>query len=185
MYEVVNDPDLIGLFNVYVFINTFILRLGAPLLVLSLNIFIVVLYSRFNKRRKSLNGHKSRDLQSKITAIVLSVAGLYVLAALPNIFIQTLAIIDDDYLFYGKYRRTLKLFLLVGDLMVRVNATADFALYILVSDHYRAIFYSMFVKCRRKSELSVESTQIPTTQLSTICNNITPARKMSKEGENI
>lgn len=129
--------------DTFSFIETIILHFVGPSLILSLNISIYIANSRFIRQRSAdLKSAQSDNSQRKITLVVLAVGGLYLILTLPNLFVQTLVFIDDDYSFYGKFELTFLLFINLGDLLARINASADFFVYILVSKRYRAILSS-------------------------------------------
>lgn len=136
------------IFFVYTFIETIILHYVCPLLLLVLNILIVVQYTRHMIQRKTLQTNRvPTKSQVKITTVVLCVAGLYILLSLPNMFLQTLILVDEDYAFYGSQKFTFYLFVELGDLFARINASADFFIYILVSNRYRRVFKTLFCTC--------------------------------------
>ena len=140
------DEDYFEVFFVYTYIETTILHYIAPLGVLVFNVLIIITYSRLVKQRTSVKPSQITDNQRKITLVVLGVASLYVMLSLPNMFVQTLIFIDEDYSFYGTQWLTFRFFIDLGDLMSRINAASDFFMYILVSSHYRAIFQSMIYR---------------------------------------
>lgn len=76
--------DLRGLANASLFIDTIILRFFAPSVILVPKILIAVLYAQYSKTRQLLKTGQIRNIQVKITAIVLTIGGLNVLFFLPK-----------------------------------------------------------------------------------------------------
>jgi len=140
-------PEYLHVFHVYTFIETVILHYICPGLLLLLNVMIVTVYSRHRKQRSSLRMNRTRDNQLKITTIVVCVAGMYIFLSLPNMFLQTLIFIDDNYSFYGRHHLTFFLFTSLGDLLARINAATDFFIYVGVSNHYRGGLRTVACKC--------------------------------------
>ena len=136
---------LLGLFSL---IETIILHYVCPVIVLVTNVlFLVALSRRLNKRDQSARPSTVNDSQNKITVLIVTVALLYVILSIPNIFIQTLIQVDDDYGINGPFKLTFKFFIDIGDLLASINAASDVFVYILVSRHYRPLFGSWFCKC--------------------------------------
>ena len=171
------DQNYFPVFYIYTYIETTVLHYLAPAFVLVFNILTVVSYSRFVKKRSSLGKRHMSDNQTKITFVVCCVAGLYILLSLPNIFVQTLIFINDDYSFYGRYNLTFDLFIQLGDFLARINAAADFFIYILVSNHFRSVFNSMLFKgdsesSRSRSSVSNEKQNVSTVNTKKSFDNI-------------
>lgn len=156
VYVILVKPYLSGLFDTYTYINTIVLHYIAPLTVIVLNTLIVVIYSRNNKKSTSLRKSQDTFHQTKITIVVLCVAGMYVLLSLPNMFQHTLTFVDDRYNFFGKYHLTFEVFVRLGDFLARVNAAVDFYVYIFVSNHYRRLIFSIFRKYRFRFSYNID-----------------------------
>lgn len=145
--------DFQDMFFVYRYFETVILLYICPAVILIINILIVIAYSRIlQKKQSTLKTDKNTGGQTKVTAIVLSVAGLYILLSIPFIFIQSLLLTNEDYSFYGPYKFTFFVFIRLGDLLARVNAAVDFFIYIFVSNHYRGILTSIMCKCLEENK---------------------------------
>lgn len=142
-------PGYFPVFNVYTYIETIILHYICPALVFILNVMIIVVYSRHKKQRSSMRMNRSSDNQIKMTVIILFVACTYVILSLPNLFLQTLIFVDDNYSFYGKYNMIFHLFTSLGDLLARINAGTDFFVYVFVSNHYRSVIGTLVCRCCR------------------------------------
>ena len=134
-------------FIVYTYVETVILHYICPAMVLSLNIMIAIVYARHTKQRSSMTMSKSSSNQTKITAIVLSVAVMYIVLSMPSLFLQTLIFIDDNYSFYGRHRLTFFFLVNLGDFLGRINSATDFFMYIFASNHYRGIVGAIACKC--------------------------------------
>lgn len=141
-------PEYVDLFENFIFVQNILLHFLCPIAILVLNLGIAISYSRFKKQRSSaLKTSQSDD--RKITIVVLSVATMYFVLSLPNLFIKTVMFLDSDYSFYGRFRIAFFFFINIGDLLARINAATDFLIYILVCGHYRALVMSMICKCPR------------------------------------
>lgn len=159
VYANVVDPGYYKVFITYTYVETLILHYFAPFTVLLLNILLTVFYTRFLKERRSkMKVDPSSTSQNKITVLVFCVATLYVILSLPNLFLQTLLFIDEDYSFYGPYKLVFFLFMDLGDFLVRFNAATDCVMYILVVSRYRHLCKTMLCKFffRHKEEPSSE-----------------------------
>lgn len=146
-------------FEYYSYFETAMLHCMCPLTVLLLNISIAVAYSKFLRQRSSnLKSAQSIEGQNKITAVVLCVAGLYVILSLPSLLIQTLIFFDKDYTFYGRFKLQFFVLVFLGDLLVRINAANDFYMYILISSRYRGMLNTNFCKCfKERGHPAIES----------------------------
>lgn len=110
-----------------------------PVLVLVLNISIIIFFSRYTTKLSThVRSNKTKDYQSKITIIVVCVAGLYIVLSVPNIFVQVLILLDDDYKIDGKFKLFFFFFLHLGDFLLRINAAADFYIYMAVAQNFRS-----------------------------------------------
>lgn len=136
-------------FDKFLLFEAILLNYLAPLAVLTLNVMIVVTYSRYLKQRSTTLTINQSDDQKKITVVVLCVAAMYILLSLPDVFIKTMLFIDDDYSFYGEFSIIFFFFISISDLMARINAATDFFIYVLVSSHHRAVFASMLCRTNR------------------------------------
>ena len=123
-----------------------------PVLMLIFNIAIPIAYCRYLHRRSNLTSGGSSDTQQlRITIMVLWVTILYMLLAVPKIFLQVIILfVDKAYDHDGIHSLTFYLFTFVGDLFARVNAANDFLVYVLVSERYRKILYVLFTRCWSK-----------------------------------
>lgn len=141
-------PDIAEFYDKYSFGETLI-SCCYPIVMLIINIAIPIAYRRVLRRRKmDLPNMSSQETQQlKVTLMILWIAVLYVLLAVPKIFLQTLIFVDSDYDFDGKYNLTFYFFVFTGDIMARLNAANDFFVYVFVSERYRKILRYMF--CRR------------------------------------
>lgn len=119
-----------------------------PGLVLILNISILISFLRYTRKQATnLRSNKSKDNQGKITIIVVCVAGLYVILSIPNVFSQVLSYIDNDYNIDGLFKFFFFFFLHLGDFLLRVNAAADFLIYLVVNSNFRS---SLKTKCCKR-----------------------------------
>lgn len=162
VYEAFVSPEFAGLLYATMSFETVILHYITPATILVLNIMIAISYARFNSKRQSLKTRRASDAQPNLTAFVLSVAVLYVLISLPSVVSQTLVLADKNLDFYGKHKLTLMTFNNFGNFLARVNGSVEFALYVMVSKHYRQICYSMFCNWGEKKQ-GTESEQTTST----------------------
>lgn len=140
-------PETVQFFDKFHLVETIVLHFIAPVIVLVLNILLVLAFSRFQKQRPSIKTGKPNENQIKLNLIVVCIAGLYIILSLPNLFIQTLMIVNDDYSFFGRFRLTFFVFIYTGDLLAQINAASDVFVYILVSVYYRSVFKAMLCSC--------------------------------------
>ncbi|XP_052799323.1 G-protein coupled receptor 183-A-like [Mya arenaria] len=119
--------------------------------VLATNIAIIVAYSRMLKKRVSTLSVVTGGQQAKLTVTVFCITIMFFLLSLPNLFIKVLAFIDKEYSFDGRYKLAFWLFIDISNLFTYINAANDFAIYILVSTHYRMVFCDMYCTCRWSS----------------------------------
>jgi len=131
-----------------------------PIVLLIINIAIPLSYCRYLKLRGAQLPHVSTNesKQRRITLMVLWVTGLYMLLAIPKVFLQVIIFfVDIEYDHDGKYRRTFYFFTVIGDFFARVNAANDFLIYVLVSDRYRKL---LSIMCSRWWIRSDDNTNI-------------------------
>lgn len=141
-----------NLFFLMILVETVLLHYICPVVVLVTSVLILCSYSRMVKTRSSLfeTTQTENNQQRKITIMVLGVAGMYVLMSLPNLAIQTLFFIDNNFGYNGAYKRTFFLLINFGNHLSQINAASNFFIYILASRNYRSTFRSLFGKSIRR-----------------------------------
>lgn len=137
----------------YVIVQTIIDNYLPGFIILAVNLAIPVAYAKvFKARLTTLKmSLPQSSKQTKITLAVLCITILYFLLFLPNLFIKTMAFIDEQYSFSGNYKLTFWLFVDISNLFAYVNAANDFVIYVLLSDHYRTIFKRVYCKCLKRN----------------------------------
>lgn len=155
VYLPMERTDLKGLINALVIIETIVLHFFAPTFLLIINVGIAVAYSRFNRLRTKVVKADQLKIQAKLTLTVIFIAGFYIILSLPNVFVQTLIFVDSRYRYAGEFRMTLRFFLLLGELLTRINSSIDFVIYILSSPRYRYMLRnSIFKSVKSKHDSS-------------------------------
>ena len=144
-------PEFESLFKVTSFVSNLFLHYLAPCIMLVVNIITLSAFSKYRRQRAHiLRSRQNSRRQARITVVIVVVVALYLLLSLPNIFIHTLMLINTEYGYYGKYRLTFLVCVRVGDLLARINASADVFVYILICQQYRVIVGAMCIgSCRR------------------------------------
>ena len=126
-----------------------------PVLMLIFNMSIPIAYCRYlQKRRDNLPDISTSDTQQRrITLMVLWVTGLYMLLAIPKVFLQIIIFfVDIEYDHGGKYSRTFYFFSITGNFFARISSANDFLVYVLVSERYRKLISIIFARCWSKSD---------------------------------
>ena len=126
-----------------------------PICMLVFNIAIPVAYCRYlYRRRLHLPDMSTNDTQQlRITMTVLWVTVLYMLLAMPKIFLQVIIFfVDSAYDHDGIHRLTFYFYTFIGDFFARINAANDFLLYVLFTERYRRILSVIFTRCWTKQE---------------------------------
>lgn len=147
-YNLQTKPEFDKFYERYSLVETLVSSLY-PFLMLIINVAIPITYCRvLHRRRLDLPHISSNDVQQfKITMMILWIAIMYILLAVPKILLQTLIFIDRNYDFDGYYSLTFYFLTFTGDILARLNAANDFFIYVLVSERYRRIIRLIF--CRR------------------------------------
>lgn len=140
-------PELLEFYDKYSIVEA-VVSCVYPILMLGLNIAIPIAYCRaLYRRRTQLPNISSNDSQQlKVTMMVLWIAVLYTLLAVPRIFLQTLIFVDERYDYDGIYGLTFYFLTFTGDVLARLNSANDFFVYVLVSERYRKLIVEMFYR---------------------------------------
>lgn len=142
-------PRLQDVMNQYMFVQTILYNYIPATIFLIVNIGIPVAYARVIRNRKTdlqmCSSHNSR--QMKITLMVLCITTMYLLFSLTDLFVKTLGFVDNAYSIGGQFDIVFWFFTDFTNLFMYLNAANDFIIYILVSNHYRKIFSSMYCRC--------------------------------------
>ena len=159
MYTALVKPENIDIFVIHVFIVAIALHYMAPAVVLVLGIMLLVTFSRHLKQRNALASNQRSNInQTKLTVMVVCVAGMFIGFSIPIVFLQTLVFIDRRYNFDGEYKATFFLLANMADLFARLNACIDVIVYILAANDFRSILHKIFCKCTRKTNKVTDST---------------------------
>ena len=146
----------------FVFSQTLLLYLVAPVIILIINFSIPIAYYRYTKSCASLIAadSKRREQQHKILAITVSIVVLFVLLSIPNMIGMTLDFVNADYSFFGKYAYVFKFLMNFGLFMTSVNKACNCVIYVLISNRFWLRFKGMcLVNCRRQSTRKRSSTR--------------------------
>ena len=158
IYETIIDPQMADIFETYVATETFLLSYLPFVSILGLNIAIPIQYRKTRKQCNqmltSVNVSVSNNL--RIMATVFIVTLMYSLLALPQMFIQTLSIIDQRFSVQGSEENMFWFLSDISNMLINLNMAIDFIIYILMSKIYRERFWAMF--CRKPEILNELST---------------------------
>ena len=142
-------PEMAGVFEYYVPIETIILNYLPFVAVLALNIAIPIQYRTAIKKRNSTMGGSSVLLANNLRVVgtVFVVSLMYTLLSLPQISIQTLSFVDSRFSIGGSEENMFWFLLDITTILLNLNMSIDFVIYILMSRVYRQRFLDMF--CRK------------------------------------
>ena len=149
-YQVVPKTDMIQFLNYYTAAHSIILNYLPFLIIVSLNIALPIQYAKSIKNSSLGSFSNAADSQLRLLATVCVVTLTYALLALPQIFIETLSVIDNRYNIRGSERNIFWLMEDVNNVLTNINMAVDFIIYILMSKVYRKRFLTMF--CLRKNQ---------------------------------
>ena len=135
---------------VYVlYVETFLFRFLSPLLVLSCNIAIPIAFHRVVKTKQpvSHNGVSRENQMTRLTSVLLTIMILYLLLAIPDLFVQMLSFVHTEYSFDGKYKNVFFFFINLSNLFMNVNAGCASIVYILASKRIWVLFKARWCVC--------------------------------------
>ena len=153
VYETIVDPKTADIFETYVATETILLSYMPFVAILGLNIAIPVAYHKTRKQRERIMTSVNASINSnlRIVATVFIVMLMYTLLALPQMFIQTLSIIDKRFSVQGSEENMFWFLSDVSNVLVNLSMAIDFIIYVLMSKVYRERFLDMF--CRKPDPL--------------------------------
>ena len=174
-------PEVAEFYVKYSFVETIVSCLY-PIVMLVINIAIPIAYRRVVQQRKmDLPNVSTKDTQQlKVTLMIVWIAVMYILLAIPKIFMQSLIFIDGDYNFDGKYSLTFYFLVFTGDIFARLNAANDFFIYVLVSERHRKMLKFMLCKCCISSDNFFSDIYRSASQVFSRGNNVTSVPKFEQ-----
>ena len=148
VYRTNIKSGMIEFFEIYIPVETVILNYIPYLAILVLNMAILKDYYATLKRRYcSLKvTNVSKEFNRRIVATVFIVSIMYTLLSLPQIIIQTLSVVNNRFRIGGSEENVFLLLSDITDILVNLNMSTDFVIYILMSKLYRQRFLDIFFR---------------------------------------
>ena len=148
-YRVATIPHCRECITYVLYVETFMLRLISPALVLILNIAIPIAYYRVLKTQKPFfdKGASREHNLKRLTAVLLAIMLLYLLLSVPDLLAQILSFAHSEYSFDGKYRNVYYFFINLSNLFMNVNAGCAAIVYICASKRIWVLFKTRCCQC--------------------------------------
>ena len=148
-YTLTSAPPCTTYLVYVLYVETFLLRFLSPVLVLICNIAIAIAFHRVvNTKQPMSHNSASRENQlTRLTSVLLTIMILYLLLAMPDLFIQMLSFVHTEYDFDGKYKNVFFFFINLSNLFMNVNAGCAAIVYILASKRIWVIFRTRCCPC--------------------------------------
>ena len=153
VYDTIVDPKTADIFETYFAMETILLSYMPFVAILGLNIAIPVAYHKTKKQRERIMTSVNAAINSnlRIVATVFIVLLMYTLLALPQMFLQTLSMLDMRFSVQGSEKNMFFFLSDVSNVFINLSMAIDFIIYVLMSKVYRKRFFDMF--CRKRDQL--------------------------------
>ena len=153
VYDTIVDPKTADIFETYFAMETILLSYMPFVAILGLNIAIPVAYHKTKKQRERIMTSVNAAINSnlRIVTTVFIVLLMYTLLALPQMFLQTLSILDMRFSVQGSEKNMFFFLSDVSNVFINLSMAIDFIIYVLMSKVYRKRFFDMF--CRKRDQL--------------------------------